>query len=60
LSDGNLEFGVATDLTVTQPDYFIGMRLKRFSIVADDCVVECVSVEDSILNVTCSSAEALR
>jgi peroxiredoxin len=59
LSDGNLAFGSACGLTVTQPDFFIGTRLKRFSIIATNCVVDRIAIEASVLDVSCSSADRI-
>ena len=58
LSDGNLDFGRACCLTATHKEFFLGTCLARFSMIAKDQVVERVAVERSILEVTCSSAEA--
>jgi len=59
LSDGNLDFGRACRLTSKQPDLFMGECLDRFSMIVVDGVVEKISVETSILEVTCSAAETL-
>ena len=58
LSDGNLEFGQACSLTITGRDFFIGTRLRRFSLVATNNVVERIAVEPG-LDVTCSGAGRL-
>lgn len=56
LSDGNLEFAQACSLTTTGRDLFIGTRLRRFTLVVRDRVIERVEVESSALEVTCSAA----
>ena len=56
LSDGNLQFGRACLLTTEAESMFIGTRLKRFVIIAANCLVERCAIEDT-LEVTCSGAD---
>jgi len=43
--------------STTRP--FLGERLHRFSMIVNNGIVEKISVENSILEVSCSSAEAI-
>jgi 2-Cys peroxiredoxin 5 len=58
LSDGNLELGSRCGLVGEEVGLFLGMRLKRFSMTIAHGRIERISVEHSVLSVTCSSAEA--
>jgi peroxiredoxin len=60
LSDGNLTFGRKAKLTIQAPGYFLGECLQRFVLIANDLVVERISVERSPEQVTCTGAEACR
>ncbi len=56
MSDGNLEFGRHAGLTVALPALFVGECLKRFVLISNNCVVEKLSVEKSVFDVTCTAA----
>lgn len=58
LSDGNLEFAEACLLTTTGPEFFLGKRLRRFSLIASDGVVERIAVESGF-EISCTSAAHL-
>ena len=57
LSDGNLEFGQMCCLTTAGDEHFLGTRLKRFSMILSNCVVERFAVESDPLEVSCSGAD---
>ena len=56
LSDGNLELVRAMGLTVREPQYFLGERSRRYVMAVKDAVVEKLSVEATIFDVTCTRA----
>lgn len=57
LSDGNLKFGRALGLTTRVESLFLGECYERFVLIVSNCIVEKVSVETSVLEVSCTSAE---
>lgn len=57
LSDGNGDFARATGLTESHPDLYLGERLKRFVLLAQDAVVQHLGVETTSLDVSCSRPE---
>lgn len=59
LSDGNLEFTRKTGMTSHETALFLGERGRRYTMVVKDAVVERLNVETSVLNVTCTRAEAV-
>lgn len=60
LSDGNLTFGRKTRLAAAAPEFFLGECLQRFVLIANDLMVERISVERNMGEVSCTSAEACR
>jgi peroxiredoxin len=56
LSDGNLDFARATGLIERHADYFLGDRLKRFVLTAENAVVQHLGVENTVLTLSCSRA----
>lgn len=59
ISDGNLDFARACGLLTHEQSFFLGHRSRRYSMVLKDSFVAQVNVEASVLDVTCSAAEAL-
>lgn len=59
VSDGNLSFARACGLTTDESAFFLGVRSRRFTMVLQDLVVARLNVEASVLDVTCSAAEAI-
>ncbi len=59
LSDGNLEFTRKLGLTSQESALFLGERSRRYTMIVQDAVVERLSVETSILNVTCTRADVV-
>ncbi len=59
LSDGNLELTRKLGLTSREPALFLGERSCRYTMVVQDAVVERLSVETSILDVTCTRADVV-
>jgi peroxiredoxin len=58
LSDGNMKFGRALGLTTRLDSLFLGECFERFVLITKDCFVEKISVEESPLEVGCTSAAA--
>lgn len=59
LSDGNLEFTRKAGLVSHEPEFFLGERSRRYTMVVQDAVVERLHIETSVVNVTCSRAAAV-
>lgn len=59
LSDGNLEFTRRCGLTSHEKEFFLGERSCRYLMIVQDAVVERLNIETSVLNVTCTRAEAI-
>ena len=61
LSDGNLEFCSALDLSMVETKLFLGRRSQRFMLVVRDRIIHRARAERSILEFKCTRAEdALR
>lgn len=58
-SDGNLEFTRACGLITVEPTLFLGQRSRRYTMVLENAIVARLNVEPSLVNISCSSAEAL-
>lgn len=59
LSDGNAEFARATGLLFDGSGFGLGPRSQRYALVANDGVVEVLSVEEAAGQVQVSSAESI-
>lgn len=59
LSDGNLELTRKLGLTSQEQALFLGERSRRYTMIAQDAVVERLNVETSVLNVTCTRADVI-
>lgn len=59
VSDGNLDCARGCGLTSTEAALFLGTRSRRFTMALQDCVVTRLNVEASVLDVTCSAADAI-
>ncbi len=59
LSDGNAEFARATGLLFDGSGFGLGPRSQRYALVANDGVVELLSVEEAAGQVQVSSAESI-
>ncbi|MBP7704417.1 MAG: peroxiredoxin [Caulobacter sp.] len=59
VSDGNLEFTRKAGLTSHEDRFFLGERSKRYLMIVRNAIVDRLSVEDSVLNVSCSRAQSL-
>lgn len=58
LSDGNMKFGRAVGLIANLESLFLGECFERFVLITRNGFVEKVSVEESPVNVTCTSPAA--
>ena len=59
LADGSAEFAKKTGLDIDLTDFGLGVRSKRYAMVAEDGVVKLLNVEDSPPAHTVSSAETV-
>jgi glutaredoxin/glutathione-dependent peroxiredoxin len=59
LADGNGEFAKGTDLAFDGSGAGLGMRVKRFSMFADNGVVKAINIEDAPGKCELTSGEAL-
>lgn len=59
LSDGNLDFTRATGLMSLERDLFLGERSCRYAMILENAIVTKLSVETSVLSVSCSSADVM-
>jgi peroxiredoxin len=59
ISDGNRDFSRGCGLTAVHKEIFLGVCMARFSMTVHDQVVQRVAVENSVMEVTCSSAATL-
>lgn len=59
VSDGNVDFARACGLTTIETALFLGTRSRRFTMILQECIVARLNVEASVLDVTCSAAEAI-
>lgn len=57
LSDGNLQFARALRLTFNASKSFIGERPRRYMLLANDGIVERLSVEPTPTELTCTRVE---
>lgn len=59
LSDGNLEFTRRAGLVSHETELFLGERSRRYLMIVQDAVLERLNIETSVLNVTCTRADAV-
>lgn len=56
LSDGNLDLANKLGVKIREPDLFLGQRAQRYLLTARGGVIERLTVENSILAITCTRA----
>lgn len=59
VSDGNLEFTRKAGLTSHEDRFFLGERSKRYLMIVRNAIVDRLSVEDNVVDVTCTRAQTL-
>lgn len=59
LSDGNLEFTTATNMTLDLSGLGLGLRSNRYAMIVDDGTVSWIGIEDNAGQADASSAEAV-
>jgi peroxiredoxin len=59
LSDGNLTLARALGLSSHEPTLFLGERSARYVLLTQDGIITSVRVEQSILDVKCTSVDTL-
>jgi len=57
LSDGNLDFARAANLVSLERDLFLGERSARYLMVLESAIVQRITVERSVLDVSCTRAK---
>lgn len=57
MSDGNLDFTRAAELLTYEETFFLGQRSKRYAMTLENAIVTRLSIEPSVLEVTCTSVD---
>lgn len=57
ISDGNLHFTRLAGLISNEPNLFLGARSKRYAMVLESAIVKRLSIEESVLDVTCTGID---
>ncbi len=59
LSDGNLEFSTATDMTIDLSGFGLGTRSNRYAMIVDDGTISWIGIEENAGQAEASTAEAV-